>query len=208
MQDMTLINVILDRSGSMSGNAIETVGMFNKFLEDQKQEKDYAELSLIQFDNEYEENYIRKPIKECVPLVLGKTYQPRGMTALLDAIGKSITTVGSILNDTPDRDRPKRVLFIIITDGHENVSKEFDNKTVNKMIDTQKLEYNWDFIFLASGINAFNEASKFGMGRGKTASFSSGAGGQSAIGNTMSAYATTYRSTGDTDLDVKDFKGE
>ncbi|MES0340716.1 MAG: VWA domain-containing protein [Candidatus Humimicrobiaceae bacterium] len=208
MKDSTLINVILDRSGSMQRNAVETVGMFNRFLEDQKKEKGYAELSLIQFDDKYEEDYIKIPLNDCPPLVLGRTYVPRGMTALYDAIGKSIGTVGYELNNSHEDDRPDKVLFIIITDGNENMSREMDKQAIEKLIDHQKEKYNWDFIFLAAGLDAFGEGSKFGMTRSKCASFGATGQGMNSIGSTMSNYTSSYRSTGDTDMKVDDFKDE
>lgn len=208
MKNSTLINVILDRSGSMQRNGIETVGMFNRFLEDQKKEEGHAELSLIQFDDKYDEDYIRKPLNESPPLIFGKTYIPRGMTALYDAIGKSITTVGCELSNAPEDDRPDKVLFIIITDGQENMSREYNKQSVEKLINHQKSKYNWDFIFLAAGIDSFGEGSKFGMGRSKCASFGATGQGMSSIGNTMSNYTSSYRSSGDIDMNVDDFKNE
>ena len=120
MKDMTSIVILLDRSGSMKSIAREVVGMYNRFLDEQKQGKDYAELSLIQFDDQYEENYLRKPINKCEHLILGSTYEPRGMTALLDSVGKSINAISSSVASLPEKERPQRVLFVIITDGAEN----------------------------------------------------------------------------------------
>lgn len=203
---MTLINVILDRSGSMGAIAYEAVGMYNRFLDEQKALPDYAEFSLIQFDDKYEENYIRKPIKDVDKLILGESYKPRGMTALFDAIGKSINKIGEELKSMKEYDRPKRVLFMILTDGEENASKEFTGESIKNMISHQKEKYNWDFIFLAAGIDAFNEGSKFGMNMAKCANFDFSAKGLNSAGATMSAYTTQYRSTGDTSMKVEDYK--
>jgi len=138
MKEMTLINIILDRSGSMSFIAQETIGMFNRFLKEQQELPGYAELSLVQFDDLYETNYICKPIKKCPNLEYNKTYMPRGMTALYDAIGKTINSVGQSLSKKDEEERPERVLFAIITDGIENASKEFTVNTIKEMITHQK----------------------------------------------------------------------
>ena len=198
MKDMTLINVIFDKSGSMSVIAQEAVGMYNGFLEDQQKLPGYAELSLVQFDDRYENFYTRVPIKDCQPLVCGETYVPRGLTALHDAVGRTINKIGADLEKLSEEERPDKVLFIVITDGAENASKEFTGDVVKNMIDHQKKEYNWDFIFLAAGINAFDEGSKIGMDAGKCATFSKSAAGMRAGGQSMSAYTAAYRSTGDT----------
>lgn len=198
MKDMTLINVIFDRSGSMSTISLEAVGMFNGFLKEQKALPDYAELSLIQFDDQYEECYTCKPIKDCVPLIDGKTFIPRGMTSLYDAVGKTINKIGANLESLPEDESPKRVLFIIITDGHENNSQEFSGRVVRDMIATQKKEFSWDFIFLAAGINAFEEGAAIGMGAGKCATYSKTPAGMQEANNAINSYTTAFRSSGDT----------
>lgn len=186
MKDMTLINVILDRSGSMHSIADEAVGMFNAFIEKQQRGPDYAELSLVQFDQQYEICYLRKPIKECPPLVAGETYHPRGMTAL------------------PEDERPARVLFVILTDGQENSSREYNHDRIQKMIARQRDTYNWDFIFLAAGLEAFTEGAKIGMPAHKCASVDHSARGMAVTLDGLDSYTTAYRSTGDTSQDVED----
>lgn len=197
MKDMTLINVIFDKSGSMGAIAAEAVGMYNGFLEDQQNLPGYAELSLIQFDDRYEECFTRRAIKDCLPLVNGDSYRPRGLTAMYDAVGRTINKIGDQLENLPEAERPAKVLFIVITDGHENASHEYTGPVVKEMIDHQKREYSWDFIFLAAGISAFNEGSKIGMPAGKCATFSKTAQGMAAAGDTMRGYTTAYRATGD-----------
>ena len=203
MEGKTLINVLLDRSGSMGAIAKATVNMFNEFLQDQKNENGYADLSLIQFSTRYEESYILKNIHECEELVVNETYTPGGMTALNDAIGKSIHIL-----DQHENHGYAKVLFIIITDGEENASLEYSANSIRKMINKHKEKHNWDFIFLGAGIDAYKEGSKFGMSRSKCASFSGGARGMSVVGQTMSSYTTSYRTTGDTSMDVSDFVGD
>jgi len=203
MKDMTLINVILDRSGSMGSIAPEAVGMFNRFLDEQRTGPDEAELSLTQFDDVVEVIYTRKPIKDCPDLILGETYQPRGMTALLDAVGITITRVGNELNALPEDERPARVLFVVLTDGHENQSREYGATIINEMVRHQKEKYNWDFIFLAAGIDGKAEGAKLGLNASKCASFDRSSSGLIASGATMSAYTTAYRGTGDNTMAVQ-----
>jgi len=202
MKDMTLINVIFDKSGSMHTISAEAVGMYNRFLAEQQALPDYAELSLIQFDDQYEEFCTCKPIKDCVPLVDGETYVPRGMTALYDAVGRTINKIGKRLKNLPEEERPARVLCIIITDGRENNSREYTDKVVKEMIEHQKTKFSWDFIFLAAGLNAFQEGRAFGMTADKCATYSKSAGGLDEANNAMGSYATAFRSTGDTSAAV------
>jgi hypothetical protein len=204
MKDMTLINVILDRSGSMHPIAEEVVGMYNRFLYEQQHGPDYAELSLIQFDDRYEVSYLRKPIDQCPDLVNGETYKPLSMTALLDAVGFTIDRIGADLAALPEEERPKRVLFVIITDGEENCSSKYKYPQIKDMIEHQQEKYDWDFIFLAAGIDAFAEGSKFGMSVHKCGSVDHSARGMTVAGNAISSYTTSYRRTGGTDQSVED----
>ena len=96
-----------------------------------------------------------------------------------------------------DADRPKRVLFVIITDGYENMSKEYNGSMVQKLMDTHKEKDGWDFIFLGAGINAQGEGNKFGMEMQKCASFETTMDGFAGIGDNVTEYASSYRSTGD-----------
>lgn len=207
MKDMTLIVSILDRSGSMHTIAEEAVGSYNRFLGEQQALPDYAELTQVQFDDEYELNFSRVPIKDCKPLVLGETYEPRGMTALFDAVGKTINTVGAELAALPEEERPARVLFVIQTDGHENNSKEFSGTKVREMVAHQQEKYNWDFIFLGAGINAQEQGAAIGLHAFKCASFTGDAQGVAQAGHTMTAYATCLRGGRDrTTMRVEDFR--
>ena len=153
------IIVVLDRSGSMSTVRNDTIGGFNTFVNDQKfQAKGDVKLTLVQFDDQYEVNYNGRQIQE-VPSLTEATYIPRGMTALLDAVGKTINTVGDRLAKTPEAERPYLVIFVTITDGHENSSKEFKLDQIKGMIEHQTTKYNWQFVFLGADQNAFQAAS-------------------------------------------------
>ena len=90
----TDITVILDRSGSMQSTRDDAMNGFNALVEDQKTAPGEAWLSLVQFDDQYEVDYLETPMRE-VPALTRDTYTPRGSTALLDAIGRTIDAVGS-----------------------------------------------------------------------------------------------------------------
>jgi uncharacterized protein with von Willebrand factor type A (vWA) domain len=112
----TEIVVVLDRSGSMRSIDKATVEGFNKFLDEQKNSDGEAFITLVQFDDRYEMNYQSISVKDADALVLNETFIPRGGTALLDAVGKTIEELKT------DRD----VVFVIITDGDENASKTYN----------------------------------------------------------------------------------
>ncbi len=163
----THISVVLDRSGSMQSVANDTVGGFNKFLKDQKEVSGKGTISLSQFDHEYEEVYKGKDLQEAEELT-DKTYVPRGQTALLDAIGRTINTTGEWLRNMKEEDRPGKILFIIITDGLENNSHEFSKEKIVEMIKQQTDIYNWAFVYLGANQDAIAEGHSYGIGKGSS----------------------------------------
>ena len=86
------------------------------------------------------------------------TYVPAGMTALLDAVGRTIDAVGQRLSDTPEAERPGKVIVAILTDGLENASKDYSRGKVSEMIQHQRDVYKWEFIFLAANQDAIASA--------------------------------------------------
>lgn len=166
-EDLTDITIVLDRSGSMNKIKSDTIGGFNEFLGDQKEVEGEANFSLIQFDDEYKLVHNALPIK-VVPLLNGRTFVPRGMTRLLDAIGRTIVTTGDRLSLIKEEDRPGKVMFVIITDGKENDSREYiDKATIFNMIEHQKNAYNWEFIFLGAKQDAIAVAQGIGISAGQ-----------------------------------------
>jgi hypothetical protein len=147
----------------------DTIGGFNAFLKEQKKVKGQCHLTLVQFDNEYTPVYSQS-IKE-TPLLNVDTFVPRGMTALLDAVGRTINETGQRFAHMREEERPAKVLFVIITDGHENASQEFSKEQVKNMISHQQHVYNWDFIFLGANMDAVSEAGGLGINSRTSRSF-------------------------------------
>jgi uncharacterized protein YegL len=155
--NLTYIAFILDRSGSMQSMAEEAIGGFNAFLSEQQAEEGEANLSLILFDHEY------TPITNCTPVAKvkplnGKTYEPRGMTALFDAMGRTIDDLGKQLADTPEADRPGGVIVVTLTDGMENASKDYTQAQVAAKVKHQQEKYGWQFIFLGANLETTEQA--------------------------------------------------
>ncbi len=148
--NLTDITVILDRSGSMEVIKDDTIGGLRTFVEEQKKLPGEATFTLVQFDNEYEVVHATTPIRDVGDLEL----VPRGSTALLDAIGRTVNETGARLGAMPEADRPGKVLVVIITDGLENSSREFTRDKVFEMIKHQREAYQWEFNFLGANQDA------------------------------------------------------
>ncbi len=151
------VNVIaiLDMSGSMQGREVETRGGFNAFLvnaqDDQREAGGRITLSLTCFDTEFEQVYPPTPVEQVKPIGPGE-YTPRGMTALHDAIGLTLSPLRF--------PKGEKVMVIITTDGMENSSHEWTSETVKKLIeDREKL--GWEFLFMGVGLDAFAASKAF-----------------------------------------------
>ena len=172
MKDATHIAVLLDRSGSMGDIKDDAIGGFNCFLKEQKAAGANATLTLVQFDTESTDVvHESMPILE-VPDLNHQTFQPRGGTPLLDALGQTIDSTGRALAAIPEAHRPNKVVFVVITDGQENSSHQHTKASVKERIDRQSRQYNWQFVFLGANQDAFDEAGAVGIAMGNAANFS------------------------------------
>lgn len=153
---------VVDRSGSMETIVNDAIGSFNDFLAEQKKHPGECRFSLTLFNTRYEIRHNGVPLQD-VENFTPQTYRPSGMTALLDAVGRTIDEVGERLAKTPEEERPERVVFVIMTDGMENASKEYNREQIHKKIKRQTDEYKWEFVFLAAGEDAFAEAQGMGI---------------------------------------------
>ena len=190
---------ILDRSGSMQNLTSDTIGGFNSMIENQKNEEGEAFVTTVLFDDNYELLHDHINIQEIKPIT-NKEYYARGCTALLDAIGKTINSIGSRLSGTLEDDRPDKVIFVITTDGFENASKEFDKKTVKEMIEHQRDKYSWTFMFLGANMDAVSEAATLGISADFSKTYTANSVGTQSVYTSMSKAMSCARSV---DFDVK-----
>jgi Mg-chelatase subunit ChlD len=180
----TEIIAIIDRSGSMMSIAADAIGGFNKFLADQKSVPGEARMSVVLFDHEYTPLYSGAPLVEAKPLT-NETFVPRGNTAMLDAIGRTLNEQGARI---AREQWAQKVIVCILTDGGENASREFTADKVKEM--TKHCEaHGWSFVFLAANQDAFAAGSRYGISRQHTQSFAADAAG------TQQAYASMSMTT-------------
>lgn len=158
--ELTEIVLLVDRSGSMLAIADDMVGAIRQLLTEQAALPGTCRASIYQFDTGPVET-----VCEGVPVgeVPDCQLVPRGMTALLDAACTVIDRVGSRLASVPDGERPGRIVFAIITDGHENASREFKREHLLSRVERQTSEYGWQFVYLGANQDAIAEARQYGI---------------------------------------------
>ena len=193
-ENFTSINVIVDESGSMGHLVKDTVGGFNKFLSDQKDVPGDAVFTLCLFSTKHNLPFDFVKLAH-VPALTDKAYRPGGSTALLDAVGTTINHVGAKLSAMPEEERPSKVIFLIITDGEENASKEFTKEQVASMVSHQRDVYNWEFVFMGANIDAIAEGSSLGIASHNSINYRASSTGTAKLYGDVSKSLRTYRSS-------------
>ena len=213
-KDFTKIVFVFDKSGSMVSIARDMIGGFNSFVDNQRLVKGMCTVTLHQFDDIYETTYNNVNISDVVKLT-SDTYKPRGSTALLDAVGKTINDLGKELSDLKEKDRPEKVIIVIITDGEENASKEFTSENIKAMIQHQTEVYKWQFTFLGANQDSWSTGEALGIAGNNTLNYQSTGVNASvsskamwaSLSNTTACFRSnvcTDMSYSDSDRDIQD----
>lgn len=193
----SLLCLILDRSGSMSGKESDVIGGVNAFIAEQKKIPDEAVLSMVRFDTEYEEFRRAQNLKEVQPIGPAD-YQPRGGTALLDAVGRSLVA----LDEAWKLHQPARGIVVIVTDGEENSSREWSKERIKAEIEARERSGKWSFVYLGASVNAFTEAGAMGIRVVNTGHYSNTSAGTQAVYAAAAASVGLMRATGTADANL------
>lgn len=162
MNNSTELVFILDKSGSMQGLQDDTLGGYNRMLEEQRTLDGQCHVTTVLFDHKVNILHDRADIRE-VHSMSSEQYQPSGYTALLDAVGTAINRVGNRQKNSPPQQRASKVMVVIITDGMENSSREFNLSHIRHMVERQQQRFGWEFIFLGANIDAIDVAASYGI---------------------------------------------
>ena len=182
---------ILDRSGSMAGMEGDTIGGFNSMLRKQRGEPGECRITTVLFDGQYEVLHDRIDVRAVRPLTK-EDYYVRGNTALLDAVGKTIGKMVGVQRNTSGTYRADKVVFVITTDGMENASREFGYGDVKALVERQRRDYGWEFIFLGANIDAVEVAGRVGVAPNRAQRYNNDKDGialnYGAISDALSSY--------------------
>ncbi len=184
---LTHLYFLLDRSGSMQSIKTDTEGGFAAFVEEQRTTTGECRVTLAQFDDRYEVVLSDVPVADVGPLVL----QPRGSTALLDAIGRLVTDAGASLEALPEAKRPGTVVVAIMTDGLENASREWTHPAIKALVEQQTNAYGWQFLYMGADQDAVEVGHSLGVHADHAVTY--GRGNVAAVMTATSAKLTGLR---------------
>lgn len=191
--ELTEIVCVLDRSGSMESMRTQAQNGFNEFLDTQKGIESNIIMTVVLFDHEYSVMHDGVDVHEIEPLTV-RTYVPRGSTALYDAVGRTVNTVRERIARASTV-APTRVLFVILTDGHENASEEFRKSDIIGLIDEQKAT-GWEFIFLGADPSGFDADVVASIGVRNIMAYAPTGAGMHAAYSSISRAAMNYATSG------------
>jgi len=188
--DLTRLVILADRSGSMGHIQKDMNGGIHQLLADQAKEPGGILVDVVTFDTEVEFPFTGVRPDDIKTDII----QARGGTALNDALGMTIVRLGEELATLDEDDRPGTVIFVVVTDGEENSSREYTTLQVKALVTEQQEKWGWTFLFLGANIDAFGVGANYGFHAGHTMNYAAdGKHSKSAIA-TASAGVTRTRS--------------
>lgn len=181
----TLVNFILDKSGSMCSVSDATISGFNEYINTLKKDGNEYDFSLTLFDTEVSEKYVSKPLKSIDELDK-KSYVTDGMTALYDAVCKTVKGVKKSVS------KGTKVLTVIMTDGQENSSKEYTEKNMKELVKELEATKLWSFIYLGANQDAWANAGAWGLSSGNVSNFNATGAGINAVFTAMACNTSAF----------------
>ena len=166
-KDLTHVVLVVDRSGSMSLQAADASGGINELVKEQREKDGDCTISMYEFSDSVEETQSPVDIQKFPQY----TMRVGGMTALHDGIGTAIDKTGAYLSAMKEEDRPGLVMVVIVTDGGENSSREYDGKRTAEMIKTQDEEFSWQFSYIGANQDSFAVANSLNIKPGAVADY-------------------------------------
>lgn len=168
LKNYTHISIVLDQSGSMNSIKQATMEGFNSFVLANNELPGITTHLLTLFNQDVEVGDLQT-LK--IQQLNDANYHPSSTTSLYDAIGKTINKTGLVLGNLPEDGRPDKVMFLIVTDGQENSSREFNQDQIFKMIKLQREQYSWEFVFMGANQDCYAVSDALYIPRGSTLNY-------------------------------------
>lgn len=185
----TLATIVLDRSGSMGVVQDKTISGFNEYIQDLKGRPEKFSLTTVMFGgHETETIYDNVPLDQVKELTRDQ-YEPDGSTPLLDAIGRTIERVEQQVVG-----KKQNVIVMIMTDGEENASTDFDNKRIAEMIKDKETAGGWVFTYMGANQDSFAAAKNLNIDMSNVGNYSAAQPDGAFV--VMAAASATYARSG------------
>jgi len=177
----------------------EMESALNSYFSEQAIEPGTCLVDYVQFDGLYEKVFEDRPVSWAKAVI-----EPRGMTALYDAIGRGSYELGKKFANMPESRRPGKVLVLVVTDGLENASREWTAGALRDLIRKQEDKYSWEYVFLGANMDAVEVAQTFGIKASNSLTYDTAYAGAAMA--TVSGLTSTYRAGGHINITDEDRK--
>lgn len=184
----TALLLVIDRSGSMQSIRDDMIGGLQRMLDAQAALPGRATVDIVTFDAEVELQCSMVDISEARIQL-----EPRGSTALHDALGDAVIGFAAALDALPDALRPDVVQVIVVTDGHENASRRYSAAQVRELVERQQRDHGWEFVFLGAGQDAVLTGTRLGFDAGSSMTFTAKGEHVDGMSDALSRYVTDVR---------------
>lgn len=190
--DLVELVFVIDASGSMYHLKQDTIGGFNSLIEKQKNDEGETRITAVLFNERVKKVYNNADVNTIEPLN-ENIYVTGGCTALYDAIGTAIDSVGERLAATPENERPAKVMVVVITDGNENSSARYSFNDVKSRIEHQQSKYSWEFMYLGADLNSMKEAQSLGFNPSYSKQYTASSEGTQSVYSALACAATSAK---------------
>jgi hypothetical protein len=180
----TAIMLLIDHSGSMASIQDDAEGGVNSFVVEQAKADGRRTVRIAEFSDEYE---LVHESRDAAAVPYYKLI-PFRSTALLDAMGRAITEFGKELAALDEDARPGTVIFAVMTDGHENSSREYGWSQIKALVAHQEATYNWQILYLGANQDAIAVGQRMGVSAGHSMNYAASGIGTRAAYSTVSDY--------------------
>ena len=196
--DYTAVMLLIDRSGSMHKIRVSAEDAINEFIVGQSKAPGKRTIRITQFDTDHHSGgpvfddtvAVSTDAADVPPFQLS----PRGGTPLLDAIGYAINVFGKELESLPEHQRPGTAILAIMTDGHENSSREYTWPMVKELIERHEREFGWAVLYLAANQDAIEVGAKMGVPAHHTITYRASDAGTRSVVGAMTEYVAAAAS--------------
>lgn len=186
-----LVVVCLDGSGSMAPTKGETIRGLNEFKAGRAGEAGKTYWSLAIWDSSRFETPHRAAAIADVPDLTDRAYQTLGSTPLYDSMARAIRDTEAHLDGIAG-EKP-RVLFVTVTDGYENASREWTREKVFDLVNKKQSQDGWDFLYLGANQDAYAVGAGVGINATAAANYAATPAGTKALWGAMNESTAQYR---------------
>ena len=157
-REFTAILCVVDRSGSIEVARNDFEEALQGFLTEQGKQPGLVRVDFATFSTSYTLDH-----RMADPLSISVQIEPRGGTALYDAIGNCVNGFTAEMQALPPHARPSKTVILVATDGEDNSSVQFSAEGVRELLQAKQDVEGWEALFMGAEQDAVREGEKLGF---------------------------------------------